>query len=129
MTGPPPETWRPDKPELVHPNPLVGVLEWIVAPRDFGWGPTNGAVLRIVDGTTWCIWLMGTVLKQEFDQDAPGTPRPGDLVAVFYEGRKRKKSAPAHDQSPSAFYESYRVVVDQAPAAQPTATQLEPLSR
>jgi hypothetical protein len=106
-----PESWRPDKPELEHPNPLVGVLERVVDGPDRGYGPTKIAELRDVDGRrSWAVWLLGHVLRSEFLERA-SAPQPGELVAIRYEGRKRRQFARVGDPSE---YESYRVVVDRS---------------
>jgi hypothetical protein len=112
--GPEPISWRPDMPELRHPNPIVGLLERVVDGPDRGWGPTRIAELRDPDGQAWSVWLLGHVLKTEFDQERVGSPRPGELVAVRYEGRKQRRDARPGE---NGGYESYRVVVDRDPRA------------
>lgn len=98
------ESWRPDKPELGHPNPIVGVLLRVVDGPDRGYGPTKIAELRDVEGRGWAVWLLGRVLQQEF-LERESAPAPGELVAVRYEGRVQ----PEGDGAP---YNAFRVVVD-----------------
>src|SRR5438045_2019058 len=88
----PAESWRPDKPEEGHPNPIIGVLLRVKAGGDRGYGPTTIAQLRAVDDTVWDVWLLGSLLEHEFDQHAEGTVRPGDMVAITYEGKRAKES-------------------------------------
>jgi hypothetical protein len=113
--GPRPESWRPDKPELGHPNPLVGVLEAVVDGPDRGYGPTKIAELRDPDGRAWAVWILGHVLRVEF-LERSSAPAIGELVAISYEGRKRRESARPGEP---AEYEAYRVVVERS--AQPAA--------
>jgi hypothetical protein len=107
-SGERPTSWRPDKLELEHPNPLVGVLLGVVDGPDRGYGPTRIAELRDVEGREWALWLLGHVLRQEFLELA-SAPQPGELVAVRYGGRRKRASARVGEP---AEYESYRVVVD-----------------
>src|SRR5712691_414421 len=102
--GPRPESWRPDKPELGHPNPIIGVLLRVKAGGDRGYGPTRIAQLRAIDGTVWDVWLLGQVLQEEWETQRPA---PGELVAVYFDGRR---------QGASAEYRAYRVVVDRESA-------------
>ncbi len=110
--GPRPESWRPDKPELGHPNPIVGVLLRVLDGPDRGYGPTKIAELQDSGGQTWAVWLLGHVLRAEF-LESPSAPVAGELVAVSYEGRRRRQGARPGEP---AEYESYRVVVDREPA-------------
>jgi hypothetical protein len=109
--GPRPESWRPDKPELAHPNPLAGVLLRVVDGPDRGYGPTKIAELRDVDGRDWAVWLLGQILRQEF-LERGSAPAPGELVAVRYEGR-------IQPEGNGAPYNGYRVVVDREAGEQP----------
>jgi hypothetical protein len=103
-----PESWRPDKLELGHPNPIVGVLLRVVDGPDRGYGPTKIAELQDMDGQVWALWLLGHVLRAEFIE-SPAAPAAGELVAVSYQGRRQRKNARAGEV---AGYESYRVVVE-----------------
>lgn len=107
-TGPRPESWRPEKPELEHPNPIVGVLLRIVDGPDRGYGPTKIAELKDPAGVEWAVWLLGHVLQQEF-LERTSAPAAGELVAIHYQGRRRRQGARPGEP---AEYESYRVVVD-----------------
>ena len=113
-TGPAPESWRPDKPELEHPNPIIGVLLRIVDGPDRGYGPTKIAELRDVDGRDWAVWLLGQVLQEEFERQQPA---PGELVAVYFDGRR---------QGRDAEYRSYRLVVDRQAENFAGATEIGP---
>lgn len=122
-SGPRPESWRPDKPELRHPNPLVGTLAGIVEGPDRGYGPTHIAELVDVDGRRWAVWLLGHVLRVEFLERA-SAPQPGELVAIRYEGRRQRQFARIGEPSQ---YESYRVVVDR-PGAGAAEAATEPVA-
>jgi hypothetical protein len=98
--GPRPESWRPDLPELGHPNPIIGVLVRVKSGGDRGYGETKIAQLRALDGTVWDVWLLGQVLQEEWETQRPVA---GELVAVYSDGRR---------QGASAEYRAYRVVVD-----------------
>jgi hypothetical protein len=97
----PPTTWRPNGPDE-HPAMIVGVMESREPGPDFGYGPHDVVVLRTPTGTRWSVFLMHQVLREEFDRKQP---RPGDLVAVKYEGRIQG------GQGASGF-EKYRLEVD-----------------
>jgi hypothetical protein len=105
----PPTTWRPNGDE--HPALIVGVMESREPGPDFGYGPHDVVVLRTPTGARWSVFLMHQVLREEFDRKAP---RPGDLVAVKYEGRVQG------GQGASGF-EKYRLEVDRA-GDEPAAT-------
>jgi len=68
------------------------------------------AELRGVDGRDWSVWLLSHVLRSEF-LERSSAPAPGDLVAVFYEGRRRREGARPGE---NADYEAFRVVVERA---------------
>ncbi|MGD0165797.1 MAG: hypothetical protein ABSC51_00705 [Gaiellaceae bacterium] len=104
--GPAPESWRPDKPEFRHPNPIVGVLLRVVDGPDRGYGPIRIAELRDVDGRDWSVWLLGRVLQEEFERQSPA---PGELVAIYFNGLH---------QGADASYRSYRLVVDRQERAE-----------
>jgi hypothetical protein len=100
----PPESWRPDRPELGHPASLIGELLAISDGPDRGYGPMAIAEIRDLDGRVWALWLLGAILRAEF-LERESRPRVGDLVGVHYQGRR---------QGTSAEYRSWRVVVDRA---------------
>jgi hypothetical protein len=98
-----PTTWRPNGPDE-HPPLLVGVMESREPGPDFGYGPHDVVVLRTPAGERWSVFLMHQVIREEFDRKQP---RPGDLIAVKYEGRVQG------GQGASGF-EKYRLEVDRA---------------
>src|SRR4051794_32489596 len=90
--GPPPESWRPDLPELAHPNPIGGTLLRVFdGPADPTWGVKPAIEIQDETGMIWIVRCFAQILQDEFDQTRHGTPRPGDLVAITYEGRKTKR--------------------------------------
>jgi hypothetical protein len=109
-SGPPPETWRPDKPELVHPNPLAGELVRVYLGPDRGWGEKPIAEIRDAQGIVWAVWCLGHILEQELgDPTRLGAPQPGDVVAVFFEGKRRAANP---KPGTTGEYSGYRVLVD-----------------
>jgi hypothetical protein len=103
--APPPTSWRPEE---GHPNPIAGVL-LRVEDNHTVYGPCQIAVLRDPRDHEWSVWLLHSVLRNEF---AKCSPQIGDLVAVTYEGKRPMKN-PAPPPAPS-HYEAYRVVVEHA---------------
>jgi hypothetical protein len=104
-TTAPPTSWRPDKRELGHPDPLVGELMRVETGHT-SYGPKTIAVVRDVEGREWSVWLLATVLADEFRRQAP---QIGELLAVRYEGRVRP-------QAGGTAYAKYRLVVDRGDA-------------
>jgi hypothetical protein len=70
------------------------------------YGPAKIAVLRTKDEREVGVWLLHTALKSAF---ARLRPKPGELVAIRYEG-KRESAA-------GQTYDSYRVEIDRARGA------------
>src|SRR5262245_51458166 len=91
-----PEAWIPsqDDPELV--GEFVRLEHGQTAH-----GPAWIAILRAADGQERSLWLLHTVLRNEFTRQRP---QQGELVVVRYLGPKQGAQGQA--------YESYRVVVD-----------------
>jgi hypothetical protein len=109
--APHPTSWQPKNPE--HPQLIVGVMESREPGPDFGYGPHDVVVLCTPAGERWGVFLMHTVLRDEFDRLQP---RPGDLIAVRYEGHV------AGGQGANG-YEKFRLVVDRdVRAGGPAAT-------
>jgi hypothetical protein len=104
VSAPHPTSWQPKNPE--HPQLIVGVMESREPGPDFGYGPHDVVVLCTPTGERWGVFLMHTVLRDEFDRLQP---QPGDLIAVRYEGRV------AGGQGANG-YEKFRLVVDRAAA-------------
>jgi len=97
-----PAAWMPANAESGHPTTLVGVFVNLSGPHQTAYGPARVVVLRDEHGVEWAVWLLHTVLRNEF---ARARPHVGELVAVKYEGR-RQPDGGGHG------YASYRVVVD-----------------
>jgi hypothetical protein len=119
-SGPPPESWRPDLPEKLHPNPIVGTLRQVRHGRDHPeYGPIQVAEIEDPQGMTWAVWLVGMILSRDLSQEIDGTPRPGDAVAIHYDGKKPKPNG--------GHYNVYRVVFDRAgdPPARVQAAAVE----
>jgi hypothetical protein len=115
--GPDPETWRPDQPDVRHPNPLAGLVVRIKAgPVHPEYGPSQIAEIQDANDQMWDVFLFGRMLSEAFDQTQVGAYRPGDLVAIHFLGKQPKKHA-------AGTYNSYRVVGEPADpsAAQPPA--------
>jgi hypothetical protein len=96
-----PTSWRPDQPELEHPNPLVGLLARVDTGHT-SFGARTIAVVRDPAGREWGVWLLHKVLADEFAEQAP---KIGELLAIRYLGRVQ----PDGDRP---AYVRYRVVVD-----------------
>jgi hypothetical protein len=98
--APRPTSWQPKNTD--HPRTIVGVMESREPGPDFGYGPKDVVVVRTPSGERWGVFLFHQVLADEFDRKRP---RPGDLVAVKYEGHFDG------GQGASGF-ERYRLEVD-----------------
>jgi hypothetical protein len=114
-TADPPTSWQPKNAE--HPRLIVGVMESREPGPDFGYGPKDVVTVRTLDGERWGIFLFHQVLCEEFDRKRP---RPGDLIAVRYEGHVDG------GQGASGF-EKYRLEVDRdGRAGEPAPTSPQP---
>ena len=95
------EAWRPSDAHFDHPEVIVGELVDVTAAHT-SYGPTRVVTLRTSEGKEWAVWLVKTVLRQEFEKLQP---RRGELVAVRFLGRvDAREGRPAYD--------AFRVVVD-----------------
>jgi hypothetical protein len=112
-------------PEALRMEPgdvVAGVLERYATGRTTYQDEAHIAVLSLEDGSQRALWLLDTVLLDEWRKQRP---RPGDLVAVAYFGKK----APAGGGDP---YNAYRLVVDRgdqpppAPSSAPEPARLDP---
>jgi hypothetical protein len=99
---PPPESWRPDDASKGHPEKLIGELVRY-EENHTAYGPCRIAVLRNSAGAEFSVWLLHTVLRNEF---ARLRPKPGELVYVRYLGKRQPK------QPGGSPYDAYAVVVD-----------------
>jgi hypothetical protein len=101
LDAPDPTTWRPDDPSEGHPALLIGELLSVQEGMTKSYGPKQIAVIRDVEGQLWSVWLLHTVLVNEFFRQQP---RLGEMVAIRWEGRVSPEGG--------AAYEKYSVVVD-----------------
>jgi hypothetical protein len=106
MEAPPATSWRADQPELRHPNPIVGELVRVETGYT-SFGRKQIVVLRDLDGRGWSIWLLHSVLQEEFARKRPAI---GDLVAVQYCGK-------VTPQGGGAPYGKFKLMVDRPDAA------------
>jgi len=107
-----PESWVPDEAGDEIAGELVRYARGTTS-----YGEQVIAVLRTPAGVERSVWLLHAVLRGEF---AKLRPRPGELVLVRYEG-KRKSAA-------GNSYASYRVEVDRdEPAPDWNALGAEPM--
>jgi hypothetical protein len=98
--GPAP-AWRPDQGDT---NPLVGTVESLGQRTHEKYGTYPMLVVETDDGRRcWHAW--STVARQQLtDAD----PRPGDMVAVAFEGERVSTSS-------GVAYKLWRVEVERAP--------------
>jgi len=105
------ETWRPSEPG----DALIGRLEgYDEATTDFG--TYTVAHIRDEDGVLKGLWLMHSVLQDEWGEAAPdGAPQIGDRVGAMYHGQRsgdtydyhmwtvkvERTDAPDEDRSPA----------------------------
>lgn len=109
-------TWRHDDPE--HPNLIVGEL-YSVSAGIVRTGPAAGqrrqiAHIRAVDGQLWNVWLLHKVLIDEFVMQQP---KPGEMIAVRYDGRNNEAAQP---------YEKFTLRIDRRHS--PEAVRFEPVA-
>lgn len=100
LAAPDPETWRPDDPKTGHARLLIGELVAVQEGRTT-WGQRQIAIVRDGEGQLWNVWLLNTVLVDEFLRQQP---KLGEMLAIAYDGRVQRADAPD--------YEKYRLVVD-----------------
>lgn len=74
------ETWEPEEPG----DALIGTLEKVEeAPTEFG--TYEVAHIRNEDGVLKGLWLMHTVLQNEWTE---ADPQPGDRIGALYHGQR-----------------------------------------
>jgi hypothetical protein len=93
-----PDAWIPKEPG----EELLGVVASVRPAVQTSYGAVP--VVELVDavGAPWSVWLVHTVLRNEFLRQRP---RLGERVLIRYLGTARPESG-------GAPYESYRLVVD-----------------
>jgi hypothetical protein len=86
------ETWKPQAPG----DMLIGTLEgYDQATTDFG--TYRVAHIRDEDGVLRALWLMHSVLQDEWEEAAPdGEPQVGDRVGVQYHGKRSGENYDYH---------------------------------
>jgi hypothetical protein len=112
--GSPPELWNPEAGDQ-----LVGELLRL-EERETRVGTAQVAVVADADnGQLWSVFLTRTVLKSEFERQAP---RAGDIVGIKYHGTKSFRSG-------EGTYHYYTVRVSRAPGSdQPSGRSPAPSS-
>lgn len=100
-----PESWRPDKPELGHPQTLTGIVVEERVKPDGGYEGRPVTIVELVDLASrhWSVWLHASVLAREWEELRPVA---GELVSIVYKGKVTREGA--------ADYWGYRVVVDRS---------------
>jgi hypothetical protein len=106
--GSPPQLWHAEAGDQ-----LIGELVRL-EERETRVGTAQVAIIADADsGQLWSVFLTRTVLKNEFERQAP---RPGDVVGIKYHGTRPFRSG-------EGTYHHYTVRVSRPPATAPTSAQ------
>lgn len=98
---------------------IVGTLEaWTIGSTSYQ-DEVHIALLRLEDGSRRALWVLGSVLQDEFRENRP---KLGDAIAVAYHGEKTSAAG--------TKYQHYRLAVDrdeEPRPAPPPAPKAPPL--
>lgn len=98
------EAWTPDEPEGIQGK----VVSRSVTKSDHHDNPVPVVVIQTADGRTVRITGFRSVLAREITEK---DPQPGDLFAVKYTGRQKKKNAKDGSKNNNDYYQGYKALV------------------